>query len=150
MIVGIAIIIWSIWFLPTRRGSTVFLGLFILSFLVGGGIGQIAFFFPAWAFSTRINKPLFWWRKVLPEQIQPFFAKFWPVSLVLSTIVMLIGLEIAIFGIFPGLESPQKIQDIAMLFVLAASILYVVTFIAGLGHDIRRMNHYIKQQSINF
>lgn len=149
MVVGLAIIVWSIWFLHTRKGSTVFLGLFITSFLVGGGIGQVAFFIPAWAFSTRMNKPLTWWRKVLPEQIRPFLSKFWPVVLVLATIVMLIGLEIAIFGIFPGFESPQKIQDTAILFVLAASILYVLTFISGLGHDIRRMDLYKKQPSIN-
>lgn len=40
IIVGLAIVIWSIWFLPGKHGRTVFLGLFILSFLVGGGIGQ--------------------------------------------------------------------------------------------------------------
>ena len=47
MIVGLVIVIWSIWFLPRKHGRTVFLGLFILSFLVGGGIGQVAFFIPA-------------------------------------------------------------------------------------------------------
>ena len=63
MIVGVAIVIWSIWFLPIRHGRTVFLGLFTLSFLVGGGIGQVAFFVPAWAFATRMDKPLTWWKK---------------------------------------------------------------------------------------
>ena len=53
MVVGLAIIIWSIWFLPGKHGRTVFLGLFILSFLVGGGIGQAFFFLPAWAFARR-------------------------------------------------------------------------------------------------
>jgi hypothetical protein len=62
MIVGLAIIIWSIWFLPGKHGRTIFLGLFILSFLVGGGIGQVAFFIPAWAFATRMDKPLTWWK----------------------------------------------------------------------------------------
>lgn len=40
IIVGVAIIIWSIWFLPRRHGRTVFLGLFILSFLVGAASGR--------------------------------------------------------------------------------------------------------------
>lgn len=139
VIVGLAIVIWSIWFLPSKHGRTVFLGLFILSFLVGGGIGQVAFFIPAWAFATRMDKPLRGWRKVLPRNTWPLLSRLWIITLVLATIVMLIGLEIAIFGFFPGLKNPESIQDTAMLFVLSAAILYVVSFIAGFSHELRRM-----------
>jgi hypothetical protein len=139
MVVGVAIIIWSLWFLPTRHGPTVFLGLFILSFLVGGGIGQAFFFIPAWAFATRMGKPLNWWRKVLPRSTWPFLSRLWIVTLAMATIVMLIGLEMAIFGFFPGLTYPEPIQDTAMLFVLASAILFVISFIAGFGHELRRM-----------
>lgn len=136
--VGVGIIIWSIWFLPRRHGRSVFLGLFILSFLVGGGIGQVAFFVPAWAFATRLGKPLTWWRRTLPQRGWPFLSGLWPVTLVAATAVMLIGLEMAIFGYFPGLTAPEVIQSTAMLFVLAAAILYVITFIAGFGHELRK------------
>ena len=139
MIVGLAIIIWSLWFLPGKYGRTVFLGLFILSFLVGGGIGQVAFFIPAWAFATRMNKPLTWWRKVLPQSTWPFLSKLWVVTLVLATISISIGLEMAIFGFSPGLTDPESIQNTALLFVLSSAILYIVTFIAGFGHELRRM-----------
>lgn len=136
--VGVAIIIWSIWFLPGRYGRSVFLGLFILSFLVGGGIGQVAFFVPAWAFATRIGKPLTWWRRTLPQRSWPFLSRLWPVTLVAATAVMLAGLEMAIFGYFPGLTAPEAIQSTAMLFVLASAMLYVTTFIAGFGHELHR------------
>jgi hypothetical protein len=139
MIVGVAIMIWSIWFLPTRHGRTVFLGLFILSFLVGGGIGQVAFFIPAWAFAARMGRPLTWWRKVLPRSTWPFLSRLWIVTLVLAAIVMLIGLEMAIFGFFPGLTDPVRIENTAMLFVFSAAILCVVSFIAGFGHELQRM-----------
>lgn len=139
IIVGLAIIIWSIWFLPGKHGRTGYLGLFILSFLVGGGIGQVAFFIPAWAFATQLGKPLTWWKKVLPGGIRPFLSRFWMVVLLLATIVMLIGLEIAIFGYFPGLADPEALQSTAMLFVLSAAILYIVSFIAGFGHELGRM-----------
>lgn len=138
MVVGVAIIIWSIWFLPTRHGRSVFLGLFILSFLVGGGIGQVAFFIPAWAFATRMDKPLSWWRKVLPQRSWPFLSRLWPVTLVLATAVMSVGLEMAIFGYFPGLTDPEAIQNRALLFVLTSAILYIVSFIAGFGHELKR------------
>jgi len=139
MVVGLAIVIWSIWYLPRKHGRTVFLGLFILSFLVGGGIGQIAFFVPAWAFATRMGKPLTWWRKVLPRNSWPILSKLWTVMLALAAIVMLIGLEMAIFGYFPGLTEPESIESTALLFVLAAAILCAVSFVAGFGHELRRM-----------
>ena len=139
MVVGAAIIVWSIWFLPTRHGRTVFLGLFILSFLVGGGIGQAFFFLPAWAFATRMGKPLTWWRKVLPRSTWPFLSRLWIVTLVLVIVFMLIGLEMAIFGLFPGLTDPVSIENTAMLFVFSAAILCVVSFIAGFGHELQRM-----------
>ena len=139
IIVGLAIVIWSIWFLPGKHGRTVFLGLFTLSFLVGGGIGQIAFFVPAWAFATRMDKPLTWWSKVLPRNTWPILSKLWIVTLALAAIVMLIGLEMAIFGYFPGLTEPESIESTALLFVLAAAILCVVSFVAGFGHELRRI-----------
>jgi hypothetical protein len=139
IIVGLAIVIWSIWFLPSKHGRSVYLGLFILSFLVGGGIGQAFFFLPAWAFATRMDKPLTWWKKVLPRSIWPFLSRLWIVTLVLATISIFVTLEIGIFGYFPGLTNPKTIQDTSMVFLFSAVVLYVVTFIAGFGHELRRM-----------
>ena len=138
IIVGLAVIIWSIWFLPTKHGRAIFLGLFVLSFLVGGGIGQAFFFIPAWAFATRMDKPLIWWRKVLPRNTWPFLSKLWIVTLILATIAMLIGLEMAIFGFFPGISDTETLQNVNMTFVFGSAILYVLSFIAGFGHELRR------------
>ena len=139
MLTGLAIVIWSIWFIHTRHGRTVFLGLFFLLFLVGGGIGQVAFFIPTWAFATRMDKPLTWWKKVLPRKTWPFLSKTWIVLLFLATIIFSIGLEMAIFGLFPGLTDPEAIQSTAMTLVFSSALLYIITFIAGFGHDLRRM-----------
>ena len=139
MLIGFAIVVWSIWFIQTRHGRTVFLGLFILLFLVGGGIGQVAFFIPAWAFATRMDKPLTWWREVLPRNTWSFLSKIWMVLLIFATIIFSIGLEMAIFGLFPGLTDPEAIQSTAMTLVFISAILYMLTFIAGFGHELRRM-----------
>jgi hypothetical protein len=139
IIVGLAIVIWSIWFLPSKHGRIIFLGLFILSFLVGGGMGQAFFFIPAWAFATRMDKPLTWWRQVLPRRSWPFLSKLWIVLLVLATISMLIGLEMAIFGYFPGITDSETLQNTNMSFVFGSAILYVLSFIAGFGHELMRM-----------
>ncbi len=140
--IGVSIIIWSLRFIETQHGRSVFLGLFILLFLVGGGIGQLVFFIPAWAFATRMNKPLTWWKKVLPRNRWAFLSRLWPITLTLSTISILIGLEIAIFGFFPGTTDPQALQNTAMIFVLASALLNIVSFIAGFGHDLLRMEQF--------
>jgi hypothetical protein len=49
------------------------------------------------------------------------------------------GLEIAIFGLVPGVTDPERIQNTALLCILTSAILNVVTFIAGFGHELRRM-----------
>jgi hypothetical protein len=139
MIVGVTIAVWSLWFLPTKHGRTVFLGLFILSFLVGGGIGQVFFFIPAWAFATRMGKPLTWWRKVLPRSTWPFLSRLWVVTLVLMILTMLVVLEIGFFGYFPGIADPVRVKNTAMLFLFSAVFLCVITFIAGFGHELLRM-----------
>jgi len=140
MALGLTIVVWSLWFIPTKYGRTVFLMLFILLFLVGGGIGQVFFFIPAWAFATRMNKPLAWWGKVLPPGTWPFLSKLWIVMLILSSLIMLVGLEIAIFGFVPGMTDPERIQNTSITLVFISAILNVISFIAGFGHDLRRMD----------
>lgn len=147
MLIGLAIVVWSLWFIDTRRGPTVYLGLFVLLFLVGGGIGQVAFFIPAWAFATRMGKPLTGWKKVLPRSSWPFLSGLWVVTLILSVVAILIGMEMAIFGIFPGITQPEAIQNAALLFVLAAAILNIVSFIAGFGHELNRMERDFRLKS---
>ncbi|MBN1123311.1 MAG: hypothetical protein JXJ17_19725 [Anaerolineae bacterium] len=139
MIIGLIIVVWSLFFIETKYGRTVFLALFILLFLSGGGIGQVAFFIPAWAFATRMNTPLTWWKKVLPRSSWPFLSRLWIVILVISMITLLFGIEIAIFGIVPGMTDPDRIQNTAMLLVFSSAILNIFVFIAGFGHDLRRM-----------
>ena len=139
MTIGLAIMAWSIWFLPTKHGRKVFLGLFILLFLVGGGIGQVAFFIPAWAFATRMGKPLNWWKKVLPRSSWPFLSRLWIITLILASSASLFGLEIAIFGLVPGMSNPGQIQNTALTLILISAILNVISFIAGFGYELRKM-----------
>ena len=136
--VSIAIIIWSLGFLHTRHGATVFLLLFVLLFLVGGGIGQIPFFLTAWAFATRINKSLTWWRRVLPEGVRRTIARIWPWTLIASALLILLALEIAIFGYFPGVTDAEQLITIVMLSLGLGLVLYIFSGIAGIAYDIQQ------------
>ena len=138
IIISIAIIIWSVGFVHKKHGPTVFILLFLLLLLTGGGIGQIAFFIPTWLASTRINKPLTWWRRVLPEKIRRVLAKLWPFTLGAVVICFLIGLEIAIFGFVPGVSNPDTALTICWSFLFAAWILLLFSFVSGFAYDIQR------------
>ena len=140
MVLGLTIVVWSLGFVHTKHGRTVFLALFILLFLFGGGIGQVAFFLPAWAFATRMDKPLTLWRRVLPERTWPLLSRLWMPTLVVSSAIMLMGLQIAIFGFVPGMTDPARIQNTSMILVLTSVVLNVVAFVAGFGHELQRMD----------
>ena len=136
--VSIVIIIWCLRFLDTKHGATVFLVLFVLSLLVGGGIGQVAFFVPAWLFATRINKPLTWWRDALPQGFRQAIGGLWRWTVVLAAALVLIALEIAIFGYFPGVADAEQLMNIVMTSLGSALLLFVIAFISAVASDIER------------
>jgi len=143
MFVGFSIIIWSVGFVHKKNGPLIFLLLFILLFLVGGGIGQIVFFTLAWAVATRINKPLTWWRKVLPESVRRVLAKLWLWSLIAGSLLVVMALEIAILGFVPGVNEPDLIS-IIMLSSLGVGLgVFLLTFVAGFAHDIERQANIV-------
>jgi hypothetical protein len=138
MLIGLAIIIWSVGFVHKRRGPLVYLLLFILLFLVGGGIGQVVFFIPAWAVATRIHKPLLWWRRVLPAGMRRGLAKAWPWLLTAASLLILIALVVAIFGYIPGVEDMERVLNITLAMVSASLVCFLLAFVAGFAYDIEQ------------
>jgi hypothetical protein len=140
IMVSLAIMIWSVGFVHTKRGASVFGLLFVLLFLVGGGIAAQVMFVPVtWAVATRINQPLSWWHKVLPKNIQRVLANIWPATLALGTLSFLIGLFIAITGYVPGESDPERILSICWSFIFLGGLgTYLLTFVAGFADDIQR------------
>jgi len=137
LVFSLAIMIWLAGFIQTKHGPAVFLGLFMCLFLVGGGVGQVFFFLPAWAVSTRINSPLTWWRKVLPENTRQGLAKLWPATMAAGLLCFLVALEIAIFGFVPGVNNPD-LKNYICWFILAAGLAAILfTFMAGFAQDIQ-------------
>lgn len=136
MIVGLAVIVWSLGFVHRRHGPTIFLLLFVLLFLVGGGIGQVAFFIPAWAVATRRHQPLGWWRRVLPAGARQGLVKVWPWLLGLASILILTALVIAIFGYIPGVEDMERVLTITLSMVGASLVCFLLAFVTGFAFDI--------------
>jgi hypothetical protein len=136
MIVGLAVVMWSLSFVHKKNGPTVFLLLFVLLLLVGGGVAQILFFPFFWLVSTRINHPLTWWRKRLPGRSQASLARLWPLTLVISSTLFVIALVIATTGFVPGVSDPETVLSVMLVCLVAEVIALPLTFISGFARDI--------------
>lgn len=135
--VSIVIIVWAVGFVQTKHGATGLLLLLILLFLVGGGIGHIVFFPFTWAYATRINKPLTWWRTALPEgSARRMISKIWPWAMVIAFVLFLLTIEIAVFGYFPGVEDPEQLMTIVFSSLGLSLVFYLLAFISAVAHDI--------------
>ena len=136
ILVSLAIILWSISYIQVKHGSTIFLSLLIVLTLVGGGIGHIILFIPTWAYTTRINKSLNWWKKILPARLRKTLSKLWIYCLVATSISWLIVMELGIFGYFPGQTNPDTVLSIVFIFLFSTVVLTNLTFICGFSRDI--------------
>ena len=142
MLVSVAIMVWSVRYIDSKYGATVFLLLCVLLFLFGGGIAAQVVFVPfIFGVATRINKPLTWWRKTLSEGTQRVLANVWPVALAVGVVSFFIGLYIAIFGTFPGITTsdPERILAICWGFIFGGALgSFLISFIAGFAYDIQQ------------
>ncbi len=136
VLVGAAVIIWSLCCMHRQHAATVFILLCILLFLVGGGIGQVVFFTLIWLGATRIHGSLNWWKKALPEKIRPGLARVWPVTLGIGMASFLFALEIAVFGLVPGLTDPDQIFNVCWASLGLTLVCIVISFISGFARDI--------------
>ena len=139
--VSIAIAVWSVGFVHKKGGATIFILLFVALSLVGGGAAQLVFFLPAWGVASRINKPLTWWRKVLPAKIRPALSKIWPVTLSVSVVSFLVGLFIAITGRVSGfnITNADTVLAICWSFIFGGGwAMILLTYVSGFADDIER------------
>ena len=70
----------------------------IALFLVGGGFAPLFQAIIASLTATRINKPLKFWRAVLPDGVRKFLGKIWLVVLVVFVFTFVVSVITAIFG----------------------------------------------------
>lgn len=139
ILLGVAIIYWSLRRVDKPWGPGAFLLLFVLLFLVGGGIGQVIFFIPAWLVAQRIHRPLVWWRTSLPASLRTTLAWLWPLLLILPTVLMLVALYLAVFGYVPGFTNMAQLLDITLATVGTAWALFLLAFVAGFARDSQQL-----------
>jgi len=132
---GLLVMVWSIGFIHRPHGRTVFLLLCVTSFLVGGGVGQVVFFLIAWAFAPRTNRPPTGRKAVLPDALQRPLASLWIYTSPAFSLLFLLALKLAIFGILPGVTNPEIILHTCRALLAITLFLMILTFISGFLHD---------------
>lgn len=133
MIVGLAVIIWSVRFVHRRFGALGFFLLQVLQLMVGGGI---AFFLVALVTSiaaTRIEKPLAWWRAHVPVGVRRALGRLWPWLFYPAAVIFCLLILGGIFGI-PGLDSATTTR-VLTLFGFVTLGLITAAFITGVAGD---------------
>lgn len=137
MAVSVGLAVWAVGYLEPRRGARTFLGIMIALTLVGGGLGHIAYFVPAWAWATRMDKPLTRWRRLLgPERLRRGLARAWLPLVAGASALFLVGLEISVFGVVPGLSDPDAILAVCWLALLASLVLLNLAYPAAFARDL--------------
>jgi hypothetical protein len=128
VVVGLLTIAWSIWFVDRPRGPIVLLGLGALLFLVGGGIAMLALLVFGWAVARRIDRPIGFWRGIVPTPVATALASRWPRLVAVSVVLYAIALEIAIFGFVPGVREP----DLALAICWSALLVMLLVLVLAL------------------
>jgi hypothetical protein len=136
MILGLAIIIWSLAFAHKKHGAPVLMCLFGMLLVTGGGVAQILFLPWIWLGAANINSPLGWWCKVLPARLRASLSNCWSWSLPAFCAIMIIVLILGITGYIPFVSDAQTVLTVMLVCLGFALILLPLTFISGFARDI--------------
>jgi hypothetical protein len=98
IIVSSLVLVWSVLFVHRRYGTTILLVLSITQMLVGGGwVIDLALIMCI--LSTRIDRPLDWWRSHLPESVCKTLAKTFSLSVLMYSVIASGMLILSIIGV---------------------------------------------------
>jgi hypothetical protein len=137
IIVGLFIIIWSVGFIHKKVWPSVFIGLCILLFLVGGGFAQILVILIAWIVSTQMHKPLSWWERKIPARTRSILARLWLPILISGVIFFSVGFGLWLFVLPPGeIRAVTTTHYFVWASLLIGIIFLIFDILFGFSRDI--------------
>jgi hypothetical protein len=74
----------------------------------------------------------------LPAGLRKGLSKLWRPLLVASSLLILYTLQIAIFGLVPGVSDPDSISMVMVSTLGLGLIFLILAFISGCAHDIEK------------
>ena len=138
VILGIMVAAWAVRFIDRKHGGGILMLLSIALFLVGGGFAPIFMAIIASLTATRINKPLNFWRAVLPAGIRKFLGNIWLVVLVILVFLFVVSVITAIFGwpLTALFDDETALSHLYSLGYLTVGLM-LLSSLTGFAHDIQ-------------
>lgn len=138
VIFGILVTLWASLYIDKKFGAGFLMLLSIILFLVGGGFAPIIMATIASLTATRIDKPLKFWRVVLPRFLRRFLGEIWLWVLIIFVVIFVFSVVVAIFG-WPLILFFDAETTMSYLNILANIMLGFMLFapITGFAHDIQ-------------
>jgi len=140
VVVSVLLAAWTLAFVQTRYGPSIFLAICAVLTLTGGGIAQILLFLIGWAVSTRINRPLRWWGRVLPTRFRLTAGRLWLVSFVAFMTAVSAGVAIWLTGFVPGTTNKDVINGITWSLLTVGMILLGLSVVSAFCKDVENAN----------
>lgn len=105
--------------------------------MVGGGFAPIITTVLVSLTAIRINKPLTWWRRLVPRTVLNVLAKTWLGVLIAFVALFFVSVEIAIFG-WPLTSFLDGDTTLSLLNTVAYIMLgfMILSPLTGLAHDV--------------
>ena len=134
VVFSIAATAWAIGFVHMKNGTQVLLGLFVGQTLVGGGwILDLAMI--TIILSTRIGRPLTWWRSHFPVGLRILFARLLPMALFSYVIISFALLALTVLSV----RNPSLMAYMDPI-ATAMFIPMVLMVFGALAHDVGRLS----------
>jgi len=134
VLLSLVIIYWSLTQMKKPIGPPIFIMLYVLLTLVGGGIAHVLFFFPVWLFSRMIRKELSWRTNNPSSRWNKLMSEAWLPMMILSCILFISATIISFSGIKGSPD--ENISVVIYSSLLAALVLLNLSFLAALTRDI--------------
>lgn len=137
-VAGLAIILWTFFFLRNRFFTPVFAMLCAVLLLTGGGVAFVIFFFFALAASFQLKRPSGFALKMLSGKAGDALSALWPALMAVSFGCAMTGMLIWLFLIPPGIEHEITwIQYACWAFLAAGLIGFFPALFASIARDIK-------------
>ncbi|MGA2143045.1 MAG: hypothetical protein ABSG94_11590 [Brevinematales bacterium] len=136
-VISISVIIWVIFYLHKKFGVIVYFILSIMLVLFGGGIAIIFGYLLSWPLALMIDKPFYFWRKLLPDSIRKIFSALWLPAIIASLLFLCTGVIVWIIYATPGeIHAISIIQYFLWASLLIGGVLLIFSIISGFARDI--------------
>lgn len=127
MLLSILIFFMIILFINHKYLKTAYILMFVGLLLVGGGIGHVLFFVPLWlSLVFGKNNTLSWTQKVSQTRIQRSI-KTWNILLATGCFLLLLALELAMFGFLPFITSEVVLLTVMLVSLTLSWILMFIS-----------------------